>query len=112
MSICYFKDCVLGFEFSGRTHDGKRVMGLVENRGLATRVQVPSDLLWEIPNAWTMEDAATVPSVYLTVSITLKFVLRINDIFLKFPEKMGSNNDWRWVTYSSSYQAGSLLPLV
>lgn len=43
-------------------------MGIVEARGLATSVLADPTFLWEIPEKWTLEQAATVPVVYATVS--------------------------------------------
>ncbi|XP_039309372.1 fatty acid synthase-like [Solenopsis invicta] len=60
------KECVLGFEFSGRDVDGRRVMGIVKAKGLATTVVADCDFLWDVPDSWTLEEAATVPFAYAT----------------------------------------------
>jgi fatty acid synthase len=61
------EDCVLGLEFSGRDENGRRVMGMVQARGLATTIVTEDcNLLWEIPDKWTMEQAATIPITYAT----------------------------------------------
>lgn len=57
-------DWILGQEFSGRDSTGKRVMGLVEARALATKCVANKTLLWDIPDNWTMEQASTVPLAY------------------------------------------------
>jgi len=62
------QDCILGLEFSGRNSEGKRVMGMIAARGLATTVLADPGFLWEVPCNWTLEEAATVPVVYGTVS--------------------------------------------
>jgi fatty acid synthase len=62
------QDCILGLEFSGRCSEGKRVMGMVAARGLATTVLADPGFLWEVPDKWTLEEAATIPVVYSTVS--------------------------------------------
>jgi fatty acid synthase len=62
------QDCILGLEFSGRNSEGKRVMGMVAARGLATTVLADPGFLWEVPDKWTLEEAATIPVVYGTVS--------------------------------------------
>lgn len=62
-------DCVLGLEFSGRTSNGRRVMGMVPARGLATSVLADPEFLWDIPAKWSLEQAATIPVVYATVCI-------------------------------------------
>jgi len=53
----------LGLEFSGREMNGRRVMGIV-NGGLATTVSADLDFLWEVPDKWTLEEAATIPVAY------------------------------------------------
>ncbi|KAL6440730.1 hypothetical protein ACFW04_003291 [Cataglyphis niger] len=60
------EDCILGLEFSGRDADGRRVMGMVEARGLATTVVADLGFLWEVPDKWTLEQAATIPVAYAT----------------------------------------------
>ncbi|CAH0549735.1 unnamed protein product [Brassicogethes aeneus] len=60
------QDCVLGSEFSGRDTNGRRVMGIVETRSLATTVLADSGFLWEVPEKWSLEEAATIPVVYAT----------------------------------------------
>ncbi|XP_039311877.1 fatty acid synthase-like isoform X2 [Solenopsis invicta] len=60
------KESVLGFEFSGRDADGRRVMGIVEAKGLATTVVADINFLWEVPDKWTLEQAATIPIAYAT----------------------------------------------
>ncbi|EZA48517.1 Fatty acid synthase [Ooceraea biroi] len=58
------EDPVLGLEFSGRSMNGRRVMGIVKAGGLATTISTDSDLIWHIPDKWTLEEAATVPIAY------------------------------------------------
>ncbi|KYN15123.1 PREDICTED: fatty acid synthase-like [Trachymyrmex cornetzi] len=60
------EECILGLEFSGRDADGRRVMGIVEAKGLATTVLADLDFLWEVPDKWTLEQAATIPVAYAT----------------------------------------------
>jgi fatty acid synthase len=62
------QDCILGLEFSGRNSEGKRVMGMIPARGLATTLLADPAFIWEVPDNWTLEEAATVPVVYGTVS--------------------------------------------
>lgn len=59
---------VLGLEFSGLKKDGKRVMGIGLNAGaLATHYDAKQAMLWDVPELWSLEEAATVPLVYFTV---------------------------------------------
>lgn len=60
------QDCILGLEFSGRDSKGKRVMGMVAARSLATSVLADPGFLWEVPEKWSLEEAATIPVVYGT----------------------------------------------
>ncbi|XP_077489973.1 fatty acid synthase-like [Amblyomma americanum] len=64
-------ECLLGLEFSGREPQGRRVMGLVPSQGMATSVVVDPELLWEVPDAWSLEEASTVPLAYSTAYYTL-----------------------------------------
>lgn len=65
------QDCLLGLEFSGRDSAGRRVMGLMDAKGLATSVLVDKQSIWPVPEAWSLEQAATVPVVYATVLYAL-----------------------------------------
>ena len=60
------QDCILGLEFAGRDSAGRRVMGMVAARGLATTVLADPGFMWEVPDKWTLEEAATIPVVYAT----------------------------------------------
>jgi len=65
-------DCIIGLEFAGRRSDnGKRVMGMVPFKGIATTLLTYKDYLWDVPDEWTLEDAATVPVVYTTAYYAL-----------------------------------------
>ncbi|KAJ8030314.1 Fatty acid synthase [Holothuria leucospilota] len=65
------KECLIGVEFAGYDSKGKRVMGVVENEGLALEVFAEPHLLFDVPESWSLEDAATVPIVYSTVYYAL-----------------------------------------
>ena len=43
-------------------------MGMVPYGALASVVVAEKNMLWDVPDHWTLEDAATVPVVYGTVS--------------------------------------------
>jgi hypothetical protein len=55
-------------EFSGRNQKGKRVMGMLDSGCLSTMVLADKNMMWNVPNHWTLEDAVTVPMGYGTVS--------------------------------------------
>ncbi|XP_039990736.1 fatty acid synthase isoform X2 [Xiphias gladius] len=63
--------CMLGMEFSGRDPIGRRVMGLLPAKGLATSVNADKRFLWDVPSSWTLEQAASVPVVYATAYYSL-----------------------------------------
>ncbi|XP_025419053.1 fatty acid synthase-like [Sipha flava] len=65
------EDCILGLEFSGRNSQGKRVMGMLAARGLASSVNADPLFLWEVPSKWTLEQASTIPVVYGTAYYAL-----------------------------------------
>ncbi|KAI1292132.1 Fatty acid synthase [Halotydeus destructor] len=66
------QDCILGLEFAGRDATGRRIMGMVPCKGLATTVVLRDpDFIWSIPDTWSMEEAATVPVVYSTAYYAL-----------------------------------------
>jgi fatty acid synthase len=62
------QDNILGLEFSGCDRKGRRVMGMTPHGALASVIMADSSMLWDVPDHWTLEDAATVPVVYGTVS--------------------------------------------
>lgn len=65
-------DCVFGLEFSGRRQDnGKRVMGMVPFKGFATTITSLEEFLWDVPENWSLADAASVPVVYVTAYYAL-----------------------------------------
>ncbi|XP_069024612.1 fatty acid synthase isoform X1 [Embiotoca jacksoni] len=65
------QQCMLGMEFSGRDPSGRRVMGLLPAKGLATTVDADRRFLWDVPIGWTLEQAASVPVVYATAYYSL-----------------------------------------
>ncbi|VVC87707.1 unnamed protein product [Leptidea sinapis] len=66
------RECILGLEFSGRcVGSGARVMGMVAARGLATTVVADRAFLWDVPDNWTLAEAATVPVAYATAYYAL-----------------------------------------
>lgn len=65
------QDCILGLEFAGRDSAGRRVMAMVPAKSLATTCTAYRNMMWSIPDDWTMEQASTVPCVYSTVYYAL-----------------------------------------
>ncbi|XP_025994131.1 fatty acid synthase isoform X2 [Solenopsis invicta] len=66
-----FQNVPLGLEYVGFDANGQRVMGLRDTNCIANVVVKDKDLCWKIPDAWTFEEAATVPCVYSTVYMAL-----------------------------------------
>ncbi|KAM4664019.1 fatty acid synthase [Discoglossus pictus] len=65
------QQCMLGMEFSGYNPAGRRVMGLLPAKGLATLVDADQRFLWDVPEDWSLADAASVPVVYATAYYAL-----------------------------------------
>lgn len=61
-------DSFLGREFSG-TCGNRRIMGLTEHGALSLNLKIHPYYSWEIPNHWSLQEAATVPAAYVLVSI-------------------------------------------
>lgn len=59
----------LGLEFSGVVREtGRRVMGVKTTPGAMTnRLKVKNTILWDVDHDMSLEEAATIPVVYLTV---------------------------------------------
>jgi fatty acid synthase, animal type len=68
----------IGFEFSGTTEDGNRVMGIADD-ALATDIQYDTSdgVIWNVPVHWSLADAATVPVVYATAYLALIYSARL-----------------------------------
>ena len=66
------QDCILGVEFAGRDQNKNRVMGMISSKALATTLVIQDlDMVWPIPQHWSMEEASTVPVVYATAYYAL-----------------------------------------
>ncbi|KAF6202923.1 hypothetical protein GE061_003330 [Apolygus lucorum] len=64
-------ECLMGLEFAGRDSKGRRVMGCLEAKALATSVLADPDFLWPIPAKWSLEEASTIPCVFATAYYSL-----------------------------------------
>lgn len=69
---------IMGFEFSGITDKGRKVMGLGPTGAMATHYELSQTLLWDCPENWTLEEAATVPLVYYTVYLAFFVTSKIS----------------------------------
>ncbi len=67
----------LGFEYSGVKKNGDRVMGMIAKGAFATHVKADSTITFKCPDNWSLEEAATVPIVYLTVYVAFFDAMRI-----------------------------------
>ncbi|KAK5638955.1 hypothetical protein RI129_013250 [Pyrocoelia pectoralis] len=66
-----------GFEYSGLDPRGRRVLGITDRGSLSTLVLSDNVMLWEVPDRWSMEEAASIPVTYSTVVWSLVTVARI-----------------------------------
>ncbi len=57
----------MGYEFSGKTVDGVRFMGMVNGGATANLVECDDAHMWPVPETWTLEEASTIPMCYSTV---------------------------------------------
>lgn len=67
------QECVIGFEYCGIDGKGRRVMGMLNTRCLTNLCIAERSLCWDVPESWSLEDAATVPCVYGTCVYALYF---------------------------------------
>ncbi|XP_018393294.1 PREDICTED: fatty acid synthase-like [Cyphomyrmex costatus] len=63
----------LGMEYVGFDANGQRIMGIRDTDCIANVVEKDENLCWKIPDAWTFEEAVTVPCVYSTVCLALYY---------------------------------------
>ncbi|XP_053675149.1 fatty acid synthase-like [Anopheles nili] len=61
------QECALGLEYSGVTDSGKRVMGIISAGSMATKIEADPLFTLDVPDDCTLEQAATIPTVYATV---------------------------------------------
>ncbi|XP_045770797.1 fatty acid synthase-like [Maniola jurtina] len=65
------------YDFSGTTESQARVMGIAYGQSISTSVKANPELLWPVPEHWTLEDAATVPLAYCLAFYCLCFRSRL-----------------------------------
>lgn len=65
----FYDTGLLGMEYSGILN-GERVFGMLSGSAIATTLIGPY-FKWKVPDSWTLEEAATVPVVYLTAYYSL-----------------------------------------
>jgi fatty acid synthase len=73
----YGSVCPMGFEFSGVTESGERVMGMTGYGAFATHVKADRRFIFKCPDDWSLQEAATIPIVYLTVYTSFFEIMRI-----------------------------------
>lgn len=56
---------MLGMEFSGHDPTGRRVMGLLPAKGLATSVDADKRFLWDVPSSWSVSSTVCSNSMSL-----------------------------------------------
>lgn len=69
---------VPGFEFAGTIQGtDEKVFGVTRFGGYTDRLVTSRDLLWPVPEGWTLEQAAGFPAVFLTAQHAIRRVARI-----------------------------------
>ncbi|CAB3255958.1 unnamed protein product [Arctia plantaginis] len=64
LSIHNTEEMSFGMDFSGIDSDGERVMGIIPSGTLSSTIEADPNLIWPVPEHWTLQDAATVPLPY------------------------------------------------
>lgn len=69
----YFRadNLYLGCEFSGM-QNSKRVMGISDSGGIGIKSKTLPYFIWDVPDNWSLEEAATVPFAYAMVNMRIK----------------------------------------
>ncbi|KAK4878182.1 hypothetical protein RN001_010688 [Aquatica leii] len=67
----------LGTEFAGKDSKNSRIMGISLNSVFSNCISANTSITCQIPDEWSMEDAATVPAIYLTVLHALLKIARL-----------------------------------
>lgn len=72
------QQCIIGFEFSGITNNGKRVAGIGKAGAFTTYHHPDNAIVFDVPDSWSLEEAVTMPLVYITVYIAF-----FNEVHIK-----------------------------
>ena len=71
----YMDKGLIGMEFAGTLagdKTGRRVMGFTGSKSVATTVELTNrNFIWQVPEKWSLSDAATVPLAYVTAYYAL-----------------------------------------
>lgn len=66
-----------GVDFCGMNSSDCRVMGMIKTKGLTNLCRADTNLIWYIPDNWSLEDAATVPMAYVLSYYALHVIGRL-----------------------------------
>ena len=66
----FSKNGFVGFEMAGVTDEGRRLMGFGLD-SISNIIHTNKNLVWDIPDNWSFQDAATIPTVYSTAYYSL-----------------------------------------
>jgi fatty acid synthase len=70
-------ECPIGVEYAGVKGNGERVMGIIDGGAFTTYVNPNKNTYFKCPDDWSLEEAATIPVVYLTVYTAFFLVAQI-----------------------------------
>lgn len=65
------KNTIGNLDYSGIDERGNRVMGLAHLDQDTSQIRVDPIFKWEVPTNWALQDSATVPHAYLSVSFEM-----------------------------------------
>ncbi|XP_014214622.1 fatty acid synthase-like [Copidosoma floridanum] len=63
----------IGLEFSGTDFEENRIMGISNGNSMSNFINIDSDWTWQVPEFWSLEDAATVPLAYI-IAYTVLYI--------------------------------------
>ncbi|XP_065214305.1 fatty acid synthase-like [Planococcus citri] len=74
-----FNEGFQGIEYSGKDVNGRRIMGIVREKGIATMVERLPGYTWIVPDNMSLEEAATIPVIYCIVIWALFFKIQLKE---------------------------------